>query len=169
MNEKLLRIYLNDHLAGSTGGVELVARCRRENEGHPLGAYMEQLLGELEEDRALLRDLLGRIGGTENVVKQAGAWLLEKVERLKPDGSPFAYSDLNRVVEMEALLLGVRGRLALLCVLEAIHEPGGPFSDLDFPRLKQRAEQQLDAIERHRTDAARRAFAPSERETEEAP
>ena len=35
MSKKLLSIYLNDHLAGATGGLELARRARGANEGTP--------------------------------------------------------------------------------------------------------------------------------------
>ena len=38
--DKLLSIYLNDHLAGATIGVELARRIRARNRGTPLGDYL---------------------------------------------------------------------------------------------------------------------------------
>ena len=35
-----LAIYLNDHLAGSTAGVELARRTAHENDGSELGAFL---------------------------------------------------------------------------------------------------------------------------------
>ena len=51
MNRKLLGIYLNDHLAGSTGGVELVKRAARSNRESELGEFLATLAVEIGEDR----------------------------------------------------------------------------------------------------------------------
>ena len=162
MNDKLLRIYLNDHLAGSVAAVEVAERCRESNEGSALGAYLHEFLGEVREDQAVLRAVLERIGGRENPVKQAGAWLLEKVGRAKLNGALLEYSDLSRVVELELLLLGVRGKLGLWNALDALGDPPAGIGDVDLPALRERAEHQLNQLEAHRLDAVRRAFATSE-------
>ena len=49
--DKLLSIYLNDHLAGATLGIELVKRSRASNKGTPLGDFLDRLLREIETDR----------------------------------------------------------------------------------------------------------------------
>jgi hypothetical protein len=46
--------YLRDHLAGATLGVELVRRCRSNNEGSRFAAPLAQLVSDLEADRATL-------------------------------------------------------------------------------------------------------------------
>ena len=44
MNIDLLKIYLNDHLAGATAGVELARRTLRENKGNAVGQYFQALM-----------------------------------------------------------------------------------------------------------------------------
>lgn len=158
MRTDLLTIYLNDHLAGATLGVELVKRCRRSNEGEPLGVFLGELQEEVEEERALVEDLLRRLGRRPDPVKQAGAWLAEKAGRLKLNGALRSYSPLSRVEELEGLLLGVRGKRALWTSLQAVREAGGPFEGVDFEALARRADRQLERIEAHRREALRRAF-----------
>lgn len=158
MRDDLLTIYLNDHLAGATLGVELVKRCLGENAGSALGAFLRELLEEVEEDRAVLEGLLRRLGRRADPVKKAGAWLAEKVGRAKLNGSLFAYSDLSRVEELEMLLLGVRGKRALWVTLRALPEADSRFGVVDFEALERRAERQLEQIERYRLEAVRRAF-----------
>jgi hypothetical protein len=51
MNRQLLGIYLNDHLAGAMGGIELARRALRNNRGTPLAADLERLVREIDEDR----------------------------------------------------------------------------------------------------------------------
>jgi hypothetical protein len=42
LNRKLLGIYLNDHLAGATIGLELSRRARGSNEGNEYGEVLER-------------------------------------------------------------------------------------------------------------------------------
>ena len=49
-----LAIYLNDHLAGSMTGIELVKRAARQYDGTPLGDFFAGLGAEIEEDRNAL-------------------------------------------------------------------------------------------------------------------
>lgn len=158
MNNDHLTTYLNDHLAGSVAGVELVERCLSNNEATPLGAYLTTLLIEFKEDQAALKDVLERLGGGVNPLKTTAAWLGEKAGRVKLNNQLFAYSDLSRLEELEGLLLGVRGKLALWTALETVVAADARLSGVAFGRLAQRAEEQLNTLEQHRLAAARKAF-----------
>lgn len=158
MNEENLKAYLNDHLAGSEGAVELARHARSSNPDTPLGAYLDTFLTEIEEDRAVVRDLLERLGGGTNAVKTAVGWVAEKAARLKLNHPLQSYTAFVRMEELEGLLLGVRGKLALWHALEHTVASDPRFDGFDFTRLAERAEGQLREIERHRLEAAREAF-----------
>ena len=160
MNDGLLHIYLNDHLAGSVLGLELAERCLASNPDGDLGVYLRVLLVELREDQAVLRDVLARVGGHKNVAKEAGAWLAEKLGRLKLNGSLLEYSPLSRVVELEGLALGVTGREALWDALGLLRETDPRLGGFDFAPLSARAREEQAQIEAHRLAAVRTAFAP---------
>jgi N-acetylglucosamine kinase-like BadF-type ATPase len=49
-----LDIYLSDHLAGATVGVELARRAAKSNRGTPTGEFLESLHREISEDRRTL-------------------------------------------------------------------------------------------------------------------
>ena len=51
INRKLLGIYLNDHLAGSTAGMEVAKRSAGSNKGTGYGAFLRKLAKEIEQDR----------------------------------------------------------------------------------------------------------------------
>ena len=53
-----LGIYLNDHLAGSTAGVEMARRTRSANADTEFGEPLALLCGEIEADRATLESYL---------------------------------------------------------------------------------------------------------------
>lgn len=163
MKSEPLTTYLNDHLAGATMGKELVESCLTHNTETPLGNFLAQLLSDIEEERGVLRGVLERLGGGTNPLKTAVTWLGEKASRVKLGGAAGAYTDLNRLEELELLLLGVRGKLALWRALEAVADDR--LRDVDFAALSARAEGQLEHIEQHRLRAAHAAFAapPPER------
>jgi hypothetical protein len=151
-----LHIYLNDHLAGSTAGLELVKRARRENEGTPLGATLADLEREIDADRDELQRLMDELDVARNPAKEAGAWLAEKAGRLKLNGQLTGYSPMSRLIELETLFLGVTGKRQLWIALRDVFGPR--LRDFDFDRLIGRAESQRDRIEEHRLAAAREAF-----------
>ena len=54
MNEKLLRIYLQDHHAGSTTGLELARRAHGANKGNEYGEALAKVVDEIAADRKAL-------------------------------------------------------------------------------------------------------------------
>lgn len=160
MAHQHLITYLNDHLAGSVAGVELAERCLADETGTPLGAFLAGLVPEIERDRQELKELIGRLDGGENALKKAAGWLAEKVGEVKLGDRFSADPDLSRLERLEVLLLGVRGKLALWRALEALEPADARFlGGIDLAELSSRAEGQLAGLERHRLEAARRAFA----------
>jgi hypothetical protein len=165
MKDDVLRIYLNDHLAGSVGAIEVIEHCLANNAEGPLGTFLPRLLEEVKEDQEVLKDILERIG-IENPVKQAMAWLAEKVHRVKYGGEGLGYSDLKRMEELEALVIGVHGKRALWKVLDSICSADPRLQDIDYAALAERAQKQQDELEPHRITAARRAFVSLSQELE---
>ena len=159
MSDKFLKTYLDDHLAGAEAGLQLAKDCLAHNPTGPLSTFLPELIDEIEEDHETLKDLHDRVPGRENPVKRTMTWLLSKMSRLKLESMLLQYNDLTRLEELEGLLLGVRGKLALWEALDAAGLSGERFSDVDFRRLQERARRQRDRLEEHRRRAARNAFA----------
>src|SRR5919206_583165 len=123
MNLKYLDVYLNDHLAGATTGVELAKRAASSNAGTEYGDVLSEIEHEIAEDRAALVRLMERFDIKQDRIKTTGAYIAEKVGRLKPNAHLTSYSPLSRVVELEFLGLGVTGKLSLWRgLLAAEHE-----------------------------------------------
>jgi hypothetical protein len=159
LDRKLLGIYLNDHLAGSTIGLELSRRARGSNEGTEYGDVLERIAREIEEDRDTLQRLMDTLGIRRDHPKVAAAWVAEKFGRLKPNGRLVGYSPLSRLIELETLALGITGKLSLW---EALTDVAGEDARLDpeeLRRLAERAERQRKEVWRLRQRAAREAFA----------
>jgi hypothetical protein len=154
---KYLATYLNDHLLGATAGCELVRRAARENEGSELGTFLSGLAAELEQDRGTLREHMDELGVKADQLKIAAGWAAEKVGRLKPNAQLRGYSPLSPLVELEALALGITGKLAMWRALAEVADEVG----LDPARMQElalRAESQRDDVERHRVQVAREAL-----------
>ena len=156
-NHKHLSIYLNDHLAGATVGLELAKRTLGSNRGTPFEPVLERIAAEIDEDRATLRDIMRALEVGEDPVKKVGAFVAEKVGRLKLNGSLFSYSPLSRLVEFEGLMLGITGKLGLWRSLQEVGDPR--LDEFDLAALEARASEQQGAIEEQRLEAARIALA----------
>jgi hypothetical protein len=148
----LLDIYLNDHLAGSVGGVEMARRCLGANQDTEFGPPLARLREEIEEDRETLEAVMEELGVARSRVKPAFGWLGEKLGRLKPNGRLHGYSPLSRVVELEVLVLGTTGKLRLWRLLEELL---GDRTSFDFAALAARAGDQRERVEDLQVRAAR--------------
>ena len=132
-----LSSYLNDHLAGSTAGLNLARRVA------------EAMAGEIEEDREALLDVMERLSVGQDRIRVAAGWGAEKVLR---------YAPLSRLEELEALSLGVEGKLALWKTLRHTHGDDPRLAGVDFDELAHRAQSQRRRLERQRLRAAEEAF-----------
>ena len=100
---------------------------------------------EIEEDRATLEQVIDQLGFSRSRVKPAGAWVAEKLGRLKMNGRLRGYSPLSRVLELEGLLIGITGKIALWKSLAELEEVER--LDFDFAQLAARAAGQRSAID----------------------
>jgi len=157
IERRLLAIYLNDHLAGATGGVELARRARASNRGAKPGETLAEICAEIEADRATLERVMAQLSVKRNGAKVAGAWVAEKLGRLKLNGRLTGYSPLSHLIELEMLHIGITGKIELWQALEETQ--AARLTQIDFPALIERADSQRAVVERLRLDAAREAFA----------
>ena len=154
---KYLPIYLNDHHAGATGGVELAKRAGAAHRGDPeLGPELTRLASEIEEDYRDLKRIMGSLGVAPDRVKERLAWLAEKAGRLKPNGHLRQPSPLSPLVEIEGLITGVGGKHSLWRVLLDLND--SRLDEAELSRLAERAEDQLSRLHALRGPAARKAF-----------
>jgi hypothetical protein len=158
MNEKYLRIYLQDHLAGSTAGLELARRTSGANKGTDYGPPLAKIADEIASDRRQLENIIRDLGFGADKLKNIGAWGLEKLGRLKLNGELTGYSPLSRVVELEGLLTGITGKWGLWVALLEL-APSEPRLDAALlERLRDRAEEQRATVEELREKASHEAF-----------
>lgn len=143
---ELLDIYLNDHLAGATAGMELARRLRGSNRDDPeFGPALTDLCTEIEADRETLLAVMERLGVGESRLKPLAAVLGERLGRLKPNGRLRSYSPLSRLDELELLQIGVVGKRRLWRALEHTHS--SDLAGFELGALAERATGQLRRLE----------------------
>jgi hypothetical protein len=157
-SDEALTAYLNDHLAGSAAGVELAGKLRDNNQGTELGRAMVALHHDISEDRDTLESLLGQLELDRHAVKDAAGWMLEKVSRLRLNPALTGSAELTRLMETEALSLGIEGKLAMWLALKEAAATDPRLAGTDYDRLIERARGQRGALEPHRLAAAAAAL-----------
>jgi hypothetical protein len=153
----LLGIYLNDHLAGATGGAELARRVAGSHGSEQAGA-LHRLAAEVAQDRAALLDFMAALGVPVRGYKVWAAWAGEKAARLKLNGRLLSRSPLSSLEELELMRLGVEGKAAGWRTLRTLAETD---TRLDVGRLDElisRARRQADLLEELRVSAARQVI-----------
>jgi len=153
-----LDTYLNDHLAGAVFGSDLAQQLRERSEGSALGETMRSLAPQIEEDRQTLIEVMERLGITRNPVKQVTTWLAEKASRAKFGSVSASETGLGTFMALEALSLGVEGKLSLWTALREIADLYPPLAATGFDELIERARDQRQALDRERLVASREAL-----------
>ena len=149
MTSGLLHIYLQDHHAASAGGVALARRALGPS--HPLAK-------QIARDRGALERVMRQLAVKPSALKVGTVRVAELVGRLKLNGRIFERSPLSRVVELETLVVGVRGKEALWTALQ---RSGMSLEDVDLDALVESARAQGAELEALRLSAAATAFAPA--------
>lgn len=150
---ELLGIYLNDHLAGATGGAELARRVAGSHNGGPGGA-LQRLAGEVAQDRAALLEIMAALGIPVRSYKICAAWIGEKAARLKLNGRLLARSPLSSLEEFEMMRMGVEGKAACWRTLQALAQTDTRLDPGRLHELISRARHQADLLEELRGSAA---------------
>ena len=153
-----LHTYLNDHLAGATLGRDHARQLEDLAAGTPLGETIAGIAAEIDEDREALRSLMERVGASESPVKKAGAWVMEKAGRPKLSGATAGDKQLGIYLALEALSLGVAGKLSLWEALAQVRTIHPALAETDLDRLIERAQAQRATLESERLAAAHPTF-----------
>jgi hypothetical protein len=149
-----LTIYLNDHLAGATAGADLARRTAAENADTEFGPALRELADEIDRDRDELLAIIDELGRPVDHIKAAVGWSIEKLGRLKPNGRVFGYSPLSRLLELEGLASGIRGKAALWRALATVSPETRGLEHARLELLEVRAEGQLQLVEQLHARAA---------------
>ncbi|MFI6146963.1 hypothetical protein [Streptomyces sp. NPDC051109] len=157
-SQRLLTIYLNDHLAGASGGVALIRRMARNHRGTPAGPRLAELAEQITEDRESLREIMTALDVPAQWSRVVLGRLAEKAGRAKLNGRLVRRSPLSDVLELEAMRLGVEGKASVWRSLSALAGPSNHLDPAAVDRLLDRARRQAAVLEELRVDAAGRTF-----------
>jgi hypothetical protein len=157
MAKEQLATYLNDHMAGSVAALELLDHLIKAYEGKPLEKFFKGLRDDVSADQEVLRKLLRRFS-KESVVRKAGAWIAEKISRVKIKASGERVGEMGLVQALEVLVLGITGKQLLWRALNASLGSSPLLRGADLSRLEERAIDQIERVEAKRLEAAREAF-----------
>lgn len=150
--------YLNDHLAGSVGALELLDRLIDTYKGKPVERFFADLRNEIDADQETLKGLIAELGEEESTVRKAGAWVMEKVSRGKIQLSGGG-QEMGLFLALEGLALGIHGKGSLWRALAVASETIPSLRNRDYAALERRALEQHDRVEAKRLEVARDVFA----------
>ena len=150
--------YLNDHLAGSVGALELLDRLIEVYEGKPLEQFFKDLRSEIDADQETLKELIKKLGEKESAVRKAGAWIVEKLSRAKIQLGETQEGEMGLFLALEGLILGINGKRLLWRALATASETVPGLRGPDYGTLQNRASEQGDRLETKRLELAREVF-----------
>ncbi|MER6996187.1 hypothetical protein [Streptomyces sp. NPDC000410] len=160
MHAEALTIYLNDHLAGATTGVELSRRIARAHRSSGRAATLRSLAEDISQDRQTLLDLMDALDVTPQRYKICAGWMAEKAARLKPNGRLRHRSGLSSLIELETLRIGIQGKFQLWRALMPV---AAELDRLDTARLRKlmdRARDQMATVDALHGAAATAVLSP---------
>jgi len=153
-----LAIYLNDHLAGSKGALELLSHLEDAHASTPVGAALTQLHTEIDVDRRELEHLMQHLHVTVSIPRTVSGWLGEKFAYVKLQLDDKSNGSMRLFEGLEVLALGIQGKRGLWRSLAVVSEKVPELQGFDYDHLIQRAEEQRDRVEGMRLDAATEAL-----------
>ena len=156
MSKEYLSTYLNDHLTGAVMAIEILDQLAIE--APDLSPILTETKKDIEADREQLMDLMKRLDISPSRVRRAGAWFAEQVAEAKFQMDDQSGGLLDRLERLEALVLGIEGKLRLWRALDAASCANHELKGLDYTQLAERAVQQRDRIEALRVQTATSAL-----------
>lgn len=158
MAHEHLATYLNDHLAGSVVALDLLDRLEATYSENTLRDFFKLLRADIAADREELEALMKALNIDQSRTRKASAWLAEKMTGLKLRFDDPAAGPLLLFESLEALSLGIEGKLSLWIALAATSEITPPLRIVDYERLQRRAQEQRERVEVLRLETAKKAL-----------
>lgn len=150
--------YLNDHLAGSVGALELLDRVIDVYQGKPLERFFRDLRNEIDADQETLKELIAQLGEKESTVRKAGAWIVEKLSRAKIQLGETREGEMGLFLALEGVALGISGKRSLWRALATASETAPHLRGPAYVTLEKRAVEQHDRVEAQRLEVEREVF-----------
>jgi hypothetical protein len=157
MAHEPLHVYLNDHLAGATAGVELVKTAAENHDGE-LGEFFAQLADEITSDYNTLTSLMDQMdahaSGAKEVLAKAGS----VVSETKFSGESTDDPTFGTFLTLETLSIGVEGKLCMWKALKVVQDDHPELKSADIDTFIERAQSQRGKLESKRLEIAASAL-----------
>ena len=152
--QRRLDIYLNDHLVGASAGARLARRVADTQRRGPLGRELDLIAVHIAEDREALLEIMRSAGVTPRRTYIWMGRIGERAGRLKPNGRLLRGSELRILIELEAMRLGVLGKLQGWATLAVAAETDPRLDRERLRTLEDRAKDQAEKLEGMRLAAS---------------
>ena len=149
-----IEVYLNDHLAGATAGVNLVEQAVDRHRSDELSDFFGQLASDIKADYATLETLLDDMNVDKSASKTALAEVGSKLAAPKFDAEGAGNAYLGDFVTLETLSIGVEGKRCMWAALQTVADAYPELGALDLDELESRAQDQRDRLEGKRHEVA---------------
>jgi hypothetical protein len=152
-----LEVYLTDHLAGATAGVNLSQMAAEEHRADDHGPFFGEIASEIKADFETLERLIDELGVGKSATKTAAAEIGSKVMAPKFVGGDD--DELNAFITLETLSMGVEGKVCMWKALKTVADAYPTLGSYDLDDLIARGESQRERIESARLEIAPQALA----------
>lgn len=159
MANENIATYLNDHLAGSVAALELIDNLLDTHSESDLTTFFTHLKADIASDRDELQGMMQRLDIDESRTRKASAWIAEKMTELKLRFDDPTDGALRLFESLEGLSLGIEGKHSLWIALSVSAEKNPLLQIADYERLKKRAREQRERVEKLRLQFAAEALA----------
>jgi len=152
-----LEVYLTDHLAGATAGVNLSEMAAEEHRADDHGPFFGEIASEIKADFETLERLIDELGVGRSATKTAAAEIGSKMMAPKFVGGDD--DELNAFITLETLSMGVEGKVCMWKALKTVEDAYPTLESYDLDELIARGESQRERIEAERLAIAPQALA----------
>ncbi|MDQ3676997.1 MAG: hypothetical protein M3401_09375 [Actinomycetota bacterium] len=149
-----LEVYLTDHLALATGGLNLAQQAAERHRSHELGEFFAPLAAEIKADYATLENLIDDMNVNRSASKTALAEVGSKLAAPKFSAEGVGNENLGDLITLETLATGVSGKRAMWSALKTVTDAYPALQALDLDELESRAAEQFNRVEEKRLEIA---------------
>jgi len=149
-----IAVYLNDHLAGATAGVNLVGQAADRHRSDELGEFFAPLAAEIKADLVTLEQLIVDMRVDKSATKAALVEIGSKLTAPKFSAEGAGNQHLGDFVTLETLSIGVEGKRCMWKALKTVTDAYPALQALDLDELESRAQGQRERLEDKRNEMA---------------
>jgi hypothetical protein len=153
MAQEPLHVYLNDHLAGATAGVDLARQAAGRHDGE-LGEFFAQIADEISADYNTLSSIMDQMDAQHSGAKEVLAKAGSSISEAKFSGETLDDPEFGTFITLETLSIGVEGKVCMWKALKVVADDHPELSSADVDKLLERGQSQRDRLEAKRLEIA---------------